>query len=59
MEPTPSNLQASLPARTNPGPSARLGGMGQTLKRDLFLYLLVLPGVLYFLVFKYVPMWGC
>ncbi|OMF37942.1 polysaccharide ABC transporter ATP-binding protein [Paenibacillus sp. FSL H8-0548] len=28
------------------------------LKRDRFLYLLVLPGVLYFLIFKYYPMWG-
>jgi len=28
------------------------------LRRDLFLYLLVLPGLLFFLVFKYVPMWG-
>jgi putative aldouronate transport system permease protein len=27
-------------------------------KRDQFLYLLALPGLLYFLVFKYVPMWG-
>ncbi|OMF38343.1 protein lplB [Paenibacillus sp. FSL H8-0548] len=29
-----------------------------TLKRDRWLYLLLLPGALYFLVFKYVPMWG-
>ncbi|MBJ6363892.1 ABC transporter permease [Paenibacillus sp. GCM10012307] len=28
------------------------------LRKDLFLYLLILPGVLYFLIFKYVPMWG-
>ncbi|MCR8630082.1 MULTISPECIES: ABC transporter permease [Paenibacillus] len=28
------------------------------IKKDSFLYLLVLPGVLYFLIFKYVPMWG-
>jgi putative aldouronate transport system permease protein len=27
-------------------------------KRDKYLYLLVLPGVLYFLIFKYYPMWG-
>ena len=26
--------------------------------RDRFLYLLALPGLLFFLVFKYVPMWG-
>ncbi|MCZ8511091.1 sugar ABC transporter permease [Paenibacillus filicis] len=28
------------------------------LRRDKWLYALLLPGVLYFLVFKYVPMWG-
>jgi putative aldouronate transport system permease protein len=27
-------------------------------KRDKFLYLLLTPGVLYFIIFKYVPMWG-
>ncbi|MDQ0900936.1 putative aldouronate transport system permease protein [Paenibacillus sp. V4I7] len=28
------------------------------LRRDKYLYLLVLPGVLFFIIFKYVPMWG-
>ncbi|MGE7826727.1 ABC transporter permease [Paenibacillus sp. NPDC093718] len=28
------------------------------IRRDKWLYLLLLPGLLYFLVFKYVPMWG-
>jgi len=28
------------------------------LKRDRWLYILLLPGLLYFLIFKYVPMWG-
>lgn len=28
------------------------------LKRDKYLYLLVLPGVLFFILFRYVPMWG-
>ncbi|PZE19658.1 ABC transporter permease [Paenibacillus xerothermodurans] len=28
------------------------------LKRDKYLYVLVLPGLIYFLVFKYLPMWG-
>jgi len=28
------------------------------MKRDKYLYLLIFPGVLYFLIFKYVPMWG-
>lgn len=28
------------------------------MKKDRWLYLLLLPGLLYFLVFKYLPMWG-
>ncbi len=28
------------------------------LKRDRYLYLLALPGLIFFLIFKYVPMWG-
>ncbi|PWV90542.1 carbohydrate ABC transporter membrane protein 1 (CUT1 family) [Paenibacillus cellulosilyticus] len=28
------------------------------LKRDKWMYALLLPGLIYFLVFKYVPMWG-
>lgn len=28
------------------------------MKRDKYLYLLIFPGVLFFLVFKYIPMWG-
>jgi putative aldouronate transport system permease protein len=30
----------------------------QKLKRDKWLYLLLLPGLSYFIIFKYVPMWG-
>ncbi|NHN31671.1 ABC transporter permease [Paenibacillus agricola] len=32
--------------------------LASRLKRDKYLYMLVLPGVLFFLLFKYVPMWG-
>lgn len=28
------------------------------LKRDRYLYLLALPGILFFLIFKYIPIWG-
>jgi putative aldouronate transport system permease protein len=28
------------------------------LYRDKYLYMLILPGVLFFLIFKYIPMWG-
>ncbi|MEC2045374.1 sugar ABC transporter permease [Bacillus licheniformis] len=30
----------------------------EVVKRDKWLYLLLVPGVLYFLIFKYWPMWG-
>ncbi|NHN32505.1 ABC transporter permease [Paenibacillus agricola] len=32
--------------------------MIRMLRKDKYLYLLALPGILYFLLFKYVPMWG-
>ncbi|MEK3725721.1 ABC transporter permease [Paenibacillus sp. FSL H8-0034] len=40
-----------------------IGGSGysrslKALNKDKYLYLLALPGVIYFLLFKYVPMWG-
>src|SRR5690606_41113041 len=28
------------------------------LKRDKWMYMLLLPGLIYFLIFKYLPMWG-
>ena len=28
------------------------------LKRDKWMYLLLLPGTLYFIIFKIIPMWG-
>ena len=32
--------------------------LGNDLRRDRWLYFLLLPGLIYFLVFKYLPMWG-
>lgn len=32
--------------------------LGTDLLRDKWLYLLLLPGLIYFVVFKYLPMWG-
>lgn len=32
--------------------------LGYYLKRDRFIYLLILPGLLYFIIFKYIPMFG-
>jgi putative aldouronate transport system permease protein len=36
----------------------RWSAVWQGMKRDKFLYLLALPGILYFLLFRYGPMWG-
>src|SRR5690606_26547489 len=38
-------------------PSARSNLIGRMV-RNRWLYLMLLPGCLYFIVFKYVPMWG-
>jgi putative aldouronate transport system permease protein len=35
-----------------------VNNLTRDLRRNLYLYLLALPGVLFFIVFKYVPMWG-
>lgn len=44
------------------GPSKSKGnnphGLAKSLIKDKYLYFLALPGLLYFLIFKYVPMWG-
>ncbi|WP_240419502.1 ABC transporter permease [Paenibacillus periandrae] len=36
----------------------KVSAVWKGLARDKFLYLLMLPGLLFFLIFKYVPMWG-
>ncbi|TBL75705.1 ABC transporter permease [Paenibacillus thalictri] len=37
---------------------SQTGRWARTIKRNKYLYLLALPGILFFLIFKYVPMWG-
>lgn len=32
--------------------------LGSDIKRDKWLFLLLLPGLIYFIIFKYLPMWG-
>ena len=32
--------------------------LGSEIKRDRWLYVLLIPGLVYFIVFKYLPMWG-
>lgn len=41
-----------------PKPQSKWSRIGKRLKRDKWLYVLLTPGLLYFIVFKYVPMWG-
>ncbi|WP_240353476.1 MULTISPECIES: ABC transporter permease [Cohnella] len=33
-------------------------GLWRSIVKDKYLYMLALPGLLYFLIFKYLPMWG-
>lgn len=49
---------AGAPARPSPSKTGYVAGWMKSLTKDKYLYLLVLPGLLYFLLFKYVPMWG-
>lgn len=51
----PEPLASSNSAKSQ---TQRKGGILRDLRRDKYLYLLALPGVLFFLIFKFVPMWG-
>ncbi|WP_413773590.1 ABC transporter permease [Paenibacillus campinasensis] len=44
--------------KTSKGPGTPRGVKLRRLRRDKWLYILLIPGLLYFLIFKYVPMWG-
>ena len=45
----------SLPSAHKPG---SLPSFLAAIRRNKFLYLLALPGLLYFVIFRYIPMWG-
>jgi len=53
MENEPITTTATVPHASVYRPSVM-----SRLKRDRWMYALMLPGLIYFLVFKYVPMWG-
>jgi putative aldouronate transport system permease protein len=53
-----SEIQLSNGNLAKPAQNSRGKHVLHGLKRDKFLYLLIAPGVLFFLIFKYVPMWG-
>ncbi|RAU96133.1 sugar ABC transporter permease [Paenibacillus sp. YN15] len=56
-EANPSSASEALPAQPRPGKS-RSRRLWLDVRRDRYLYLLAFPGLLFFLIFKYVPMWG-
>ncbi|MDQ0890427.1 putative aldouronate transport system permease protein [Paenibacillus sp. V4I9] len=49
-----TNVSKTVPIKN----ATSYGRLIRRLQRDKWMYLLLLPGVLYFLIFKYVPMWG-
>lgn len=51
----PNNMELSPSQRIQ---SARRPSVLGRLRKDKWMYLLLAPGLLYFIIFKYVPMWG-
>jgi putative aldouronate transport system permease protein len=58
MASTINRISKSGNERTSAASLSRRQHIWAGIKRDKFLYLLALPGLLYFLLFRYVPMWG-
>jgi len=61
VEASASPLPGSVELAPPPGPAKRAGGDGRLAKaiwRHRTLYLMAVPGIVYFLVFKYAPMGG-
>ncbi|MBB6734854.1 ABC transporter permease [Cohnella zeiphila] len=53
-----SNSSHAQAARASRIPGARRTNLWARLRKDRWVYLLLAPGLLYFIIFKYVPMWG-
>lgn len=51
-------MKAAAVTAPEPAPRRRKPAGWGRLKKDRWLYLLLAPGLLYFVIFKYVPMWG-
>lgn len=49
---------ADVPLRQGPSLGSKRETRWKRLRRDKWLYILLTPGLLYFIIFKYVPMWG-
>lgn len=54
----PSQSALTAPAEVILQPLKRESNWKRQIKRNKWLYVLVLPGFLYFVIFKYLPMWG-
>jgi len=58
-EPKPDSLEyARLAVKAHGKEASRIRSVWRGLRRDKYLYLIAAPMLLYFLIFKYVPMWG-
>lgn len=53
-----ARIEAQMGSLAKLAPRSKWKHVLHGLKRDKFLYLLIAPGLLFFLLFKYVPMWG-
>ncbi|ETT56067.1 protein LplB2 [Paenibacillus sp. FSL H7-689] len=53
-----TNATATTQADRATRPMRRESNWKRQIKRNKWLYVLVLPGFLYFVIFKYLPMWG-
>lgn len=53
-----TNATATAQADMATRPMRRESNWKRQIKRNKWLYVLVLPGFLYFVIFKYLPMWG-
>ncbi len=53
-----SSVAAAAPKIAPPNLSERVHRLGRALWRSRWLYLLMTPSLLYFLIFKYIPLWN-
>ncbi|MFB9277844.1 ABC transporter permease [Cohnella cellulosilytica] len=53
-----ASADGGLGAASAGKPAKAASRLGAELNRNKYLYLLALPGLIFFLLFKYVPMWG-
>lgn len=53
-----NELSQHLPSELGSPTTKQRSRIWAIMKRDKFLYMLALPGILFMILFKYVPMWG-